>query len=166
MSMKKSTTVLNVLFLNLPIAAALCIVAQFLTIAQGQLKAFSWQMFGINFAVSYFFAFVIGMTIPCVKWGMNFAKKRKAQPGTFRFGALVNVPINTTYSVLLCLIMSIFNVCILGRGPLIGALLGFIMDIIPIWIACYIVSMIFVRPAEKLARGITHDAPSQNQHFA
>jgi len=154
------------MFLNLPIAVALCIVAQLLTIAQGQLKAFSWQMFGINFVVAYIIACIIGMTIPCVKWGVNFAMKSKAQPGTFKFGALVNIPINTTYSVLLCFIMSVFNVCILGKGPFIGALIGFLMDIIPIWIACYIVSMIFVQPAEKLARSITHDCPTQGQHTA
>lgn len=157
MPMKKSTQILNVLFLNLPVALTLCVVAQFLTIAQGQLAAFSWKLFGINFAVAYALAFLIGITIPCVKWGLAFAMKCKAKPGSLAFGALVNVIVNTTYAFILCALMTIFNVCILGGAPAIAALFGFLADIIPIWIACYIVSFLCVRPAESLARACTKD---------
>lgn len=157
MPMKKSTQVLDVLFLNLPVAATLSAVAQLLTIAQGQLDAFSWKMFGVNLAVSYAFAFLIGMTIPCVKWGVGFAMKRHAKPGTLAFGALVNLIVNTTYAVILCALMTIFNVCILGGAPAIAALFGFLTNILPIWAACYVVSMLCVRPAETLARACTND---------
>ena len=157
MPMKKSTQTLDVLLLNLPVALTLCVVAQLLTIAQGQMAAFSWNMFGINFVVSYLLAFVIGMTIPCVKWGLAFAMKCKAKPGSWVFGALIDVMVNTTYAVILCALMTIFNVCILGGAPAIAALFGFLADIIPIWIACYIVSFLCVRPAESLARACTGD---------
>jgi hypothetical protein len=157
MQMKTSTRFLDVLFMNLPITAALCTVAELLAMAHGQLDRFSWSMFGVNFIVAYIFAGIVGMSIPCVKWGLAFAEKCKAEPGSFRFGALVNLPVNTVYSVLLCFIMSVFNVCVLGKGPFIGALIGFLMDIVPIWIACYIVSMLFAQPAEKLARRCTSD---------
>lgn len=156
MPMKKSTQIVNALILNLPIAVVLCFVAQGLTIAQGQLPAFSWPMFFINFLVSYALAFVIAMTIPCVKWGFAFASKR-AKPGTFKFGALLNVVVNSVYAIILCFLMSVFNVVILGRAPFVAAIFGFLADIVPVWAACYVVSLIFAQPAEKLARSITHD---------
>lgn len=156
MPMKKSTQIVDALILNLPIALTLCFVAQGLTIAQGQLAAFSWPMLLINFLVSYALAFVIAMTIPCVKWGLAFAAPR-AQPGTFKFGALINVVVNSVYAIILCFLMTVFNVVIMGHAPFIAAIFGFLTNVIPIWIACYIVSMIFVQPAERWARSITHN---------
>ena len=156
MPMKKSTQVANALILNLPIALALCFVAQGLTIAQGQLAAFSWPIFFVNFLVSYALAFVIAMTMPCVKWGFGFAVKR-AKPGTFKFGALLNVVVNTVYAVILCFLMTVFNVVIMGGAPFVAAIFGFLADIIPIWAACYVVSLVCAQPAEKLARSITHE---------
>ena len=73
--------VVNTLLMNIPIAAAIAVAAQFLAI-----HTFILPLFCINFAVAYVLSFVVGMCVPAVKWGIGFAMACKAEPNTLKFG--------------------------------------------------------------------------------
>ena len=169
MPMKTSTRFVNAAILNCFVALVLCAVCEGLAIARGNLPAWNWQVFGINFAISWCVATILGMIPGIPKLGFNFAMKfAKPQDGV-KFGLLVNVPINTIYSVVLDLVMSIWSVCFVPKvifgapqgGPLVGALIGAVVDFPIIWIVCFIVTFLLVQPVEKFARNICNDPAPQ-----
>lgn len=155
--MKTTTRLLNALFLNLPVALLLCVTAQLLAVFGGEISSFSVTRLLLNFAVAYPVSCLIAMSVPCVKWGAAFACKCGAEPGTLSFGLLLNIPVNTVYSVLLSLIMTYFNACVLGGAPIAAVAYGFLGTILPVWLVCYAISFLCAGPAEKAARRCTND---------
>ena len=71
-----------------------------------------------------------------------------------KFGALVNVPINTVYSVILCYLVGTLDACVLGGAPFVASFFGFLQNIIPVWIACYVVTFLLQGPIENFARKV------------
>lgn len=80
--------------------------------------------------------------------------KCKAQPDSLPFGLLVNVIVNAVYVVINCLILTYFNVCILNGAPIIAYFIGMATTFIPIYLVGYVVSFLWNRPAEQIARSI------------
>ena len=143
------------LIMNIPIALFISLTAQLLAIAAGEAQGFSFKLLGINFCLAYVISFFVGMFVPAVKWGVDFATKCKAKPGTLPFGLLVNVIVNLVYVVVNCLILTWFNVCLLGHAPFWPAYpLSVLKMFVPIYIVGYIVSFLWNQPAEKIARKI------------
>lgn len=77
--------------MNIPVALFISLAAQLLAIAAGEAPGFSFSLLAANFCIAYVISFFVGMFIPAVKWGAAFALKCKAQPGTLKFGLLLNV---------------------------------------------------------------------------
>ena len=65
--------------------------------------------------------------------GFRWAMKRSNPSEGAKFGALVNVPINTVYSVILCYLVGTLDACVLGGAPFIASIFGFLQNIIPVW---------------------------------
>ena len=98
------------------------------------------------------------MCTPAVLWGLGFARAFKAEPGSLKFGLLVNVIVNLVYVVVNCLILTWFNVCLLGHAPFWPAYpISVLKMFIPIYIVGYIVSFLWNQPADKIARKICNE---------
>ncbi len=150
MEMSKKCKVIYTLLMNIPVALAIAITAQLLAI--GKIVV---GLLLVNFALAYVISFVVGMLIPVGKLGVKFAFACKAKPDTLVFGLLVNVVVNLIYVVVNCLILTYFNVVILGHAPIIAYFMGIVTTFVPIYIVGYIVSFIWNRPAEKIAHSIS-----------
>lgn len=163
MPMKTSTRFVKAALLNLATALVLCVLCEWLAIyafhtvrlAPGQ--AWVWPMFAINFVVSWCVATAIGMVPALPDRSVAWAMRRARPEDGLRFGALVNVPINTVYAVILNLLVGTLDACVLGGAPLVAAIFGFFQNIVPVWIACYVVTLFLQGPVEGLARRITND---------
>ena len=141
--------VINVLIMNIPIAFTISLVAQLLATHTVVVK-----LLFINFLLAYVVSFFVGMLIPAVPWGLAFAGVCKAKPDTLKFGLLVNVVVNLVYVVVNCLILTYFNVVMLNHAPIIAYFFAMISTFIPIYLVGYIVSFLWNRPAEIIAKNL------------
>lgn len=139
----------NALIMNIPIALSISLTAQLLAI-----HAVIPKLLGINFLIAYVISFIVGVTVPAVKWGISFALACKTKPDTLPFGLCINVIVNLVYVVVNCLILSYFNICILEKAPIIAYFIGMATTFIPIYLVGYIVSFLWNRPAEKITKSI------------
>ena len=156
--MSTKCKVINVLIMNIPVALFISLTAQLLAIAAGEAPGFSFPLLGMNFCLAYVISFIVGMCLPAVPWGISFARACKAEPGSLKFGLLVNVIVNLVYVLVNCLLLTWFNVCLLGKAPFWPAYpLSVLKMFIPIYIVGYIVSFLWNQPAEKIARKICHE---------
>ncbi|MCH4084648.1 MAG: hypothetical protein LKF00_09950 [Olsenella sp.] len=163
MPMKTSTRFVKAAILNVCTSLALCVLCEWLAIyvfhtaqpAPGQ--AWIWPMFWINFAFAWCVATIIGMMPSVTERGVRWAMKRAKPEDGAKFGALVNVPINTVYSVVLCYLVGALDACVLGGAPLIASVFGFLQNIVPVWIACFVVTFPLQGRIEGLARKVMND---------
>ena len=144
--------VVNTLLMNIPIAAAIAVAAQFLAI-----HTFILPLFCINFAMAYVLSFVVGMCVPAVKWGIGFAMACKAEPNTLKFGLCMNAIVNFVYVLANEIVLSYFNIVVLNHAPMIAVLFGILETFIPIYIVGYIVSFLWNKPCEKITNNIVKE---------
>ena len=167
MPMKTSTRFVKAAILNACVALVLCTLCEFLALyvfkTADASNGWIWPMFFINFVFSWCIATVLGMIPQIVDFGFNWAMKRSNPSEGAKFGALVNIPINTIYSVILGYAVGALDACVLGGAPFIASVFGFFQNIIPVWIACYIVTFLLNGPIEGLARNICND-PAPQMH--
>lgn len=152
--MSTKCKVIYTLIMNIPIALSISLAAQLLAIAAGEAPGFNAGLLAKNFCLAYVVSFLVGMFIPCVKWGVGFAMSCKAKPGSLPFGLAVNAVVNLVYVVVNCLILTYYNVCILNHAPIQAYFASMAKMFIPIYIVGYIVSFLWNQPAEKIARNI------------
>jgi len=159
--MKTSTRFVKAAILNTCVALVLCVLCEFLALyvfkTADASNGWIWPLFFINFVFSWCVATIIGMIPAVPEMGINWALKRSDPSEGAKFGALVNIPINTIYSVILCYLVGALDACVLGGAPFIASIVGFAQNIIPVWIACYIVTFLLNGPIENLARRICND---------
>lgn len=145
------------LIMNIPIALAIALTAQLLATHTVVLS-----LLLLNFALAYVISFVVGMLIPVVKWGMGFAGLCKTKPGSLPFGLCINVVVNFVYVLVNSILLTYFNVIILGHAPIIAFVMGLLTTFIPIYIVGYVVSFLWNRPAENIARNICNEPAKQH----
>lgn len=152
--MNKSTKwrVVNTLLMNIPIAAAISITAQLPAIGM-----IVWKLFFINFAIAYVLSFIVGMSVPAVKWGIGFAKLCKTKPGSLPFGLCINAVVNLVYVVANEIVLTYFNVVMLNGAPFIAFIFGILETFIPIYIVGFIVSFLWNQPCEKITDSIVKE---------
>ena len=167
MPMKTSTRFVKAAILNACVALVLCVLCEFLALyvfkTADASNGWIWPMFFINFVFSWCIATILGMIPAIEKIGLDFAMKHSNPSEGAKFGLLVNIPINTIYSVILCFLVGWLDACVLGGAPFIAAVIGFFQNIIPVWIACFIVTFLLNGPIENLARKICND-PAPQMH--
>ena len=95
--------------------------------------------------------------------GFQWAMKRSNPSEGLKFGLLVNTYINTIYSVILGYLVGALDACVLGGAPFIASIFGFLQNIIPVWVACFIVTFLLNNPVENLARKLCND-PAPEMH--
>ncbi len=141
--------IVNTLIMNIPICIAICITAQLLGTGTVVLN-----LTLINFCIAYVVSFLVGMFIPLVPWGLGFAKVCKAKPDSLPFGLLVNVVVNFGYVFVNSIVLTYFNVNILGGAPLPVFFISLVANFIPIYLVGYVVSFLWNKPAQILAAKI------------
>ena len=152
MNKSKKWRIVNTLIMNIPVAACISLTAQLLAIGKVIVP-----LFFINFTIAYILSFFIGMYVPSVKWGMNFAKAFKAKPSTLPFGLCINVVVNLVYVTANEIVLTYFNVAILNKAPLIAVVFGILETFIPIYIVGYIVSFLWNKPSESLTDNLINE---------
>ncbi len=142
------------MLMNLPVSLTMSFVAQAVNIVHGHMAGFDWGGMAVSFLFSYFIAFLIAFFLPTDKWGFAFAKKCGANEGTWTFDVLVNLVVNTVFCIIMTLVMHAFTACLLGGLPVSTIPGGFAEMIGPVWVCCFIVSLVTQRPAIRLAKKI------------
>ncbi len=172
MPMKTSTRFVKSAILNVCVALVLCTLCELLalyvfkTVPQEIIDVnggWIWPMFGINFVFSWVIATILGMIPAIPEIGFKFAMKHSNPSEGAKFGALVNIPINTIYSVILGFLVGWLDACVLMGAPFIASVFGFFQNFIPVWVACFIVTFLLQGPIENLARKLCND-PAPQMH--
>lgn len=173
MPMKPKTKLVKVLLTNIMIAVAISITASYIGVSGAGVpaEAFVPAFLGTtaaNILMSYIISFFVGMFLPVEKWGFDFATKtcHLSPADGLKFGAALNVVVNTVYVAFNSVILTYVNACVMNGAPLAAYPAAFASSIIQCWIVGYIVSLFWAPACEKWARQICNDpapaAPEQH----
>lgn len=152
--MRKFRCIKTVL-VNAPMSLVMAVAAQVINLMLGHISKLDIAQMLLSFVVSFPLAFVIGYFLPLDELGMGLAKKCGAQMGTLKFDALTDLVVNTGFCVLMTLYMTWFFLCVLGHAPIQALPAGFMEMIVPVWLCCYVVSLIILRPSIRLAKRLS-----------
>ena len=145
----KKLTAVYALIMDLPLSILITVIALALG---GNL---SMSSFIPSCILAYIVTFFVNF-LPVGKWGVGFAMKH-AQPGTFKFGLLLNLVVAAVFCVILDLIMTAVGMIAGGAfafGPYIASVLkGFI----PCYIPTLIIAMFWNQFADKWSRAICNE---------
>ena len=156
MKQSKFFVVTDALINNIPMSLAVSAMCQGIAILQGNVPHWIWSMYWINVLVAWVIADIIGICIQPPKHAFPLAAKH-GQPGSKEFDKWMGIHINTWYTTILVICMTILNTQILAKVPLIGTIMGILINYIPVWILCMIISLLTQKPIAKLAHKIVKD---------
>ena len=153
--MKKSNklTAVYALIMDLPLSIIITLIALALG---GNLSA---KTFFPSFLLAYVVTFFVNF-IHAERWGFAFASKH-SQPGTFKFGLLLNIVVAGVFVVILDLIMTYFGVVITGHGTMSEYWKAVLGGFIPCYIPTLIIAMFWNGVADKWSRQICKE-PAPN----
>ena len=119
MPMKPKTKLVKVLLTNIMIAFAISLVASYIAIGQAGVPAEAVAPATVfstlkNFPMAYVISFFIGMSIPCEQWGFGFATGtcHLSPADGLKFGAALNLVVNTVYVAVNSVILTYVNACV------------------------------------------------------
>lgn len=167
MPMKTSTKLVKVLLTNIAIAVAISLTASFIGVSGAGVpaEAFMPAFLGTsaaNIGMSYVISFFVGWFIPAEKLGFGFAMKCGLKPTDgLKFGATLNVVVNTIYVAFNSVILTYVNACVMNGAPLAAYPAAFMSSILQCWIVGYVVSLFWAPQCEKWARAICKDPEPQ-----
>lgn len=153
MEKSRKLTAVYALIMDLPLSIIITLIA--LTLS----KNLSMKTFIFNFILAYIITFFINMFIPAPKWGFDFASKR-AEPGTFKFGLLLNLVVALVFVVILDLIMTAVGVLGFGHGTFREYIFAVLAGFIPCYVPTVIIAMLWNSVADKWSRTICNE-PTQ-----
>lgn len=167
MPMKNSTKLVKVLLTNIPIAISISLVASYIGISSAGLPAEAFmpafiQSTLMNTAMSYVISFFIGWFVPSEKWGFAFAGTCGAKPSDgLKFGLLLNLVVNTVYVAINAIILTYVNAIVMQGMPLAAFPFALMGSLPQCWIVGYVVSFVWTRQAESIARNLMSDPEPQ-----
>ncbi len=145
----KKLTAVYALIMDLPLSILITLISLVLA---GNLSA---PMFIRMAILAYVITFAVNF-LPAPKWGFDFAIKR-SEPGTFKFGLLLNIIVAGVFVVILDLIMTAVGVLIFGGGTFQAYLIAVAGGFIPCYIPTLIIAMLWNGPADKMSRAIVDE---------
>lgn len=163
MPMKNSTKLVKVLLTNIAIAVAISLTASYIGVSGAGVpaEAFVPAFLGTslaNIGMSYVISFFVGWFIPAERLGFGFAMKCGLKPtDDLKFGAALNVVVNTIYVAFNSVILTYVNACVMNGAPLAAYPAAFASSILQCWIVGYVVSLFWAPQCEKWARAICKD---------
>ena len=170
MPMKKSTKLMKVLLTNVLIAVSISLVASYIGVKSANVPEEAFvpaflSTTGMNIVMSYVISFVVGWFIPAEKWGFAFARVCGAKPSDgLKFGAILNVVVNSVYVVVNALILTYVNAIVMQGMPLEMFPMALFGSFFQCWLVGYVVSLVWAPACEKIARKKCDGFPEQMQH--
>lgn len=168
MPMKPKTKLVKILLTNIAIALAISITASYIAISGLGLpeEAFMPALIGSivsNTIMSYIISFFVGWFIPTEKWGFSFATKtcHLTPADGLKFGAALNVVVNTVYVAFNSVILTYVNACVMQGAPIVAFPAAWASSVVQCWIVGFIVSLFWAPACEKWARQICNDPAPQ-----
>lgn len=152
---------IKTILMNIPIALTMAVVTQVTNIILGHMSKLDIGEMALSFAVSYVFACIIGLLLPMEQWSMRFAEVCGAEKGTRKYGLLTGLAVNTLFCVVMTAFMTWFSLCVRRHAPISAVPGGFLEMIIPVWICCYVVSLLIQRPVIHLAERMSKMSRTQ-----
>lgn len=149
----KKLTAVYALIMDIP----LCIVLTLVALALG--GNLSLGAFIPSCILAYVVTFILNFT-PVGALGVGFAMKH-SQPGTLKFGLLVNAVIALVFTIVLDLIMTYFGVVVTAHAPMSEFWKAVAGGFIPCYIASFIVAFLWNPIADKWSRAICNE-PEQH----
>ncbi len=108
-----------------------------------------------GYLISYVLGAVIGFCIvqflPCALWGEKLAGKFGAKPGSFGFDCCVNLVISLILPTVLTLVMSVFEMSVMGGAPIKVSLLAGLKSIPMYILIAFAAGLVAAKPLQKLA---------------
>ena len=165
--MRNSPKLVKVLLTNIAIAVAISLTASYIGVSGAGVpaEAFVPAFLGTslaNIGMSYVISFFVGWFIPAERLGFGFAMKCGLKPTDgLKFGAALNVVVNTIYVAFNSVILTYVNACVMNGAPLAAYPAAFASSILQCWIVGYVVSLFWAPQCEKWARAICKDPEPQ-----
>lgn len=154
MGKSKKLTAVYALIMDLPLSIIITLLMMTLS------KSLNLPGFIMMSLLAYVVTFFVNF-LPCGKWGFNFAIKH-AQPGTLKFGLLINAVISLVFTVILDIIMTAVGTLVIGHAPVIAFVMGTITGFIPAYVVAFIVAFIMNPIADKASRKICNEPEVQH----
>lgn len=129
------------LVLNLPMAAAMSMTAPLLM----KLPVFTPNL-AVNILIGFVMATLINLLLPIQAIAMGFPALFKVDPESLGGRFLGNIPVCAIFVVIIGLVMNFYNVR--AVPDFLFAMIG---TFIPMYLVCFVVAMIFMPIAAKLA---------------
>ena len=92
-----------------------------------------------NLVICFVMSTVLGSIVPVPRITEWVSRRFQTTPDTWKHLLILDLIVNTIFSVILGLSMSIFNVSITAGRPLSEAFVGFVRSFLPIYIVSYII---------------------------
>ncbi len=167
MPMQPKTKLVKVLLTNIAISISISAVASYIAIGCAGVPGEAFVPAVVfstlkNSLIAYAVSFFVGMLVPCEKWGFGFAMKCGLKPTDgLKFGAALNVVVNSVYVAFNSVILTYLNACVFNGAPIVAFPAEWAASIIQCWIVGFVVSLFWAPASEKWARQICKDpAPS------
>lgn len=155
MQKSKKLTAVYALIMDLPLSIIITLIA--LSLAHN----LTLPSFVFNVLLAYGLTFFVNF-LPAPKWGFDFAVKR-AKPGTFRFGLLLNMVVSAVFVVILDLTMTAVGVLGFGQGTFSAYLIAVLVGFLPCYVPTLIIAMLWNGVADKWSRAICKE-PAPEMH--
>lgn len=136
----KGFIIFNII-MNIPMAIAMSVTAPLL-MGKSVLNVHTLWMIGLGFVL----ATLINVIFPVQKISENFAMKFKLDPKSAKAKIVGNIPVCALFVFIIGAIMTVVNVPVFP-----DVIFAFIMPLIPLYVVCFIVSMIFAPIALGIA---------------
>lgn len=146
----------DTMFNNIPMALAVSAMCEGIAILQGNVPGWIWPMYWLNVLVAFVIAGIIGLAIQPPKRAFKAAAKH-GQPGSKEFDKWMGIHVNTWYTTILVICMTVLNTQVLSKAPLIGTVMGILINYIPVWVLCMAISSLTMKPIAKLAHKVVGD---------
>ena len=155
--MKKSAklTAVYALIMDLPLSIVVTFVS--LVLAHNLSVPTLVLMSCIAYVVTFFVNF-----LHAENWGFAFAVKR-SQPGTLKFGLLINAVVAAVFTIILDLIMTYIGVVVFGHQGMAAFAIACVAGFIPCYVASFIVAFLWNNVADGLSRKICNE-PAPEMH--
>lgn len=154
----KKLTAVYALIMDLPLSIIITLIA----------LALAHNLTGPSFLGSFILAYVLTFIVnflPAPLWGFRFAVKH-AQPGSFKFGLLLNIVVAAVFVVILDICMTAFGMVMSGGfvgSEYVKAVLG---GFIPCYVPTLIIALFWNGVADRLSRAIVGEPmPKTPTHF-
>jgi len=140
------------LVMNIPLATAMSVGGMLLS---GNADKLATPALLVNILIGFVLACIVNAVFPIPVIAMKFPTLFKVNPESAGGRILGNVPVVLIFTLIIGLVMNFVNVQIFGGAPAPAFLFAFLGTLLPMYILCFVVAMIFIPIAQGAAAKAT-----------